>query len=240
MVSYAPRRSCTRVVALVLLVGSIGAPAAIAEQSEDPFEPVNRDIYAFNDAMDRWLLRPVAKGYDRVTPDPVQRSIGNVFDNLTTPGVALNQFLQGKPRKGLAGLGRFFVNSTLGAAGLFDIASRHGLPREQEDFGQTFQVWGAGRGPFLMLPFRGPANTTHAVGMLFDAFTNPVMLISPGRDRAITMAVDLVDTRADLLSAEELMSGDRYLFIRDAYRQRREYLVNDGAVESDPFLDDDF
>ncbi len=240
MIGHRPRPGGKRIVAAVLLGWLLALPAAARASSDDPLEPLNRDIYQFNDALDRWILKPVAKGYDRITPEPVQTSIGNVFDNLTTPGVALNQFLQGKPKRGLEGLGRFLVNSTLGVAGLFDVAGRHGLPAAEEDFGQTFAVWGVGQGPFLMLPFRGPATTTHAVGMVFDVFTNPLRLVSPNRDRAIAVAVNVIDTRASLLAAEELVSGDRYLFIRDAYLQRRQYLVDDGAVEEDPFLDEDF
>lgn len=239
MFSHRPHSGGKRFVAAALL-GSLFSAAALAQSPEDPLEPVNRDIFTFNDAVDRWVLKPVAKGYDKITPQPVQKGIGNVFNNLTTPGIALNQFLQGKPREGLGDLSRFLVNTTLGIGGIMDVAAKHGLPRDEEDFGQTFEVWGFGRGPFLMLPFRGPATTSHAVGMVFDAFTNPLLLVSPGRDRAALVVLNVIDIRADLLSAEELISGDRYLFIRDAYLQRREYLVNDGEVEEDPFLDDDF
>jgi phospholipid-binding lipoprotein MlaA len=221
---------------LVMLAGA-GSPAWAAEEG-DPLESLNRGIFTFNDQVDAWLLRPVAKGYDRITPDPVQRSIGNVFTNLATPGVALNQLLQGKPKRSLEDFTRFLVNSTVGVGGLFDVARANGLPRHEEDFGQTFAVWGLGRGPFLMLPFRGPADTGHALGMVLDAFTNPLMLVSPRRDQGAAVAVNVIDIRAGLLSSESLVSGDRYLFFRDAYQQRREYLIVDGQVEDDPFLDD--
>ncbi|MEQ8486766.1 MAG: VacJ family lipoprotein [Pseudomonadales bacterium] len=223
---------------LLLVVGAgLSSGTAYAAEGGDPLEPANRKIFAFNDGVDRWLLRPVAQGYDRVTPDPVQRSIGNVFTNLGTPGVALNQLLQGKPKRALEDFTRFLVNSTVGIGGLFDVARANGLPRHEEDFGQTFAVWGLGEGPFLMLPFRGPANTGHAVGMVLDAFTNPAMLLR-GRERAAAVAVNVIDVRASLLSSESLVSGDRYLFFRDAYQQRREYLILDGQIEEDPFLDD--
>ncbi|MDZ7669798.1 MAG: VacJ family lipoprotein [Gammaproteobacteria bacterium] len=212
--------------------------AVPAAGAEDPLEPANRKIFAFNDTVDRWVLRPVASGYDRVTPQPVQRGIGNFFENLGTPVVALNQVLQGKPKRGLGDFTRFLVNSTIGIGGLFDIAGRNGLPRHSEDFGQTLAVWTGGQGPFLTIPFRGPATTTHAVGMVLQGFASPLRLISPQRDRMIILAVDLIDTRADLLSTDRMVSGDRYLFIRDAYLQNREYQINDGQVECDPFLDD--
>ena len=126
------------------------------------------------------------------------------------------------------------------SCGIFDIASRNGLPRHEEDFGQTLAVWTGGQGAFITLPGRGPSSVTHAIGMVGDAFTNPVMLITPIRDRIAVTALNIVDIRADLLSSERLISGDEYLFIRDAYLQRRSYLINDGQVEEDPFLDEDF
>jgi phospholipid-binding lipoprotein MlaA len=222
-----------------LAVVALSFPLAAAG-AEDPWETANRRVAGFNDAIDGALLKPVAKSYDRVAPNPVQRGIGNVFENLTTPGIALNQFLQGKPRQGFSDVGRFVLNSTVGLVGLFDVASRAGLPKHEEDFGQTFRVWGIGDGRFVMLPFFGPATTTHAVGMVFDAFTNPLILVSPTRDRYALYAVNVIDSRAALLSAEALISGDRYLFIRDAYLQRREYLIADGMIEDDPFLDEDW
>lgn len=229
-------RICRGCRVMILALGVVCAAPAAAQ--EDPFEPMNRKIFAFNDTVDGWVLRPVARGYDRATPKPVKRSIGNFFDNLYTPVVAVNQVLQGKPKRGLEDITRFLVNSTVGIGGLFDIAGRNGLPRHDEDFGQTLAVWTGAQGPFLTLPFRGPATTSHAVGMVFDAFISPLRLLSPNRDRMIVMAVDIVDTRAGLLSTERLISGDRYLFIRDAYLQNRQYQVDDGAMDEDPFMDD--
>jgi phospholipid-binding lipoprotein MlaA len=220
-----------------LALFAAAGPAA-AKDAEDPLESVNRPIFKFNDAFDAWILKPVAQGYDKITPGPVDQGIGNVFENAGTPAIALNQLLQGKPRAALSDFTRFLVNTTVGLGGIFDIATRNGLPRHEEDFGQTFALWTGGQGPFLMLPGRGPATTTHAVGMVFNAFTNPVMLVSPNRDQYLITALDIVDTRAELLDTERLISGDRYLFIRDAYLQRRQYLINDGRVEEDPFLDD--
>lgn len=227
------RRALSTLLAGVLVLAAVPAAGA-----EDPWEPTNRKIFAFNDTVDRWVLRPVASGYDRATPQPVKRGIGNVFDNLGTPVVALNQVLQGKPKRGLGDFTRFLVNSTIGIGGIFDIARRNGLPKHDEDFGQTLAVWTGGQGPFLTIPLRGPATTTHAVGMILQGFTSPLLLISPNRDRMIIGAVDLIDTRANLLSTERMISGDRYLFIRDAYLQNRAYEISDGEVVEDPFLDD--
>jgi phospholipid-binding lipoprotein MlaA len=228
------------VFALVAGLGAAVPGVASAQETQDPFEGFNRKVFAFNDRVDAWILRPVARGYDTVTPDPVQRRIGNVYSNLATPFSAVNQLLQGKPRAGLSELTRFMVNTTVGIGGLFDVAAANGLPRREEDFGQTFAVWSGGQGPYLVVPFRGPATTTHAAGMVVSAITSPLRLISPTRDQIIIGAVEVVDARADLLSSERLISGDRYLFIRDAYLQSREYEINDGRVEEDPFLDDEF
>lgn len=242
MTSSTSSRVVTTILMLIFLAAAMSpltATSARAQESPDPFEPVNRRIFVFNDTIDRWLLKPVAQGYDTVTPDPLQRRVGNLFDNLQTPGVALNQLLQGKPKRSLMDLTRFVVNTTVGIGGLFDVASANGLPRHNEDFGQTFAVWAGGQqGPFVTLPFRGPASVSHATGMVFDAFTSPIRLVSPRRDQIIIIATDVVDSRAALLQQERLISGDRYLFIRDAYLQNRDYEINDGEIEDDPFLDD--
>lgn len=209
-----------------------------AAATEDPLEPVNRGVFWVNDKADRLAIRPVAKGYDTITPGPIKRGISNVFRNLGTPNTAINQFLQGKPRQGMSDLGRFLVNSTVGLLGWFDVASRSGLPHHDEDFGQTFAVWGVGSGAFLMLPGRGPTTVRDTVGDLLDFLTNPLTLISPDRDRYIAYGVGLLDTRAQLLAVDGLISGDPYVFVRDAYLQRREFLINDGIIEDDPFFDD--
>jgi phospholipid-binding lipoprotein MlaA len=233
-------RPCGRAAAVLLLAfAAVSQSIPAWAQDIDPLENVNRRIYAFNDRFDTWILRPVAQGYDRVTPEPVQRRIGNVFDNLYTPISAVNQVLQGKPKAGLSELTRFMVNSTVGIAGIFDVASANGLPEQHEDFGQTFAVWAGDRqGPFLVIPFRGPSTTTHAVGLVLNGFLSPLRLLSSNEERIIVGALEVVDARARLLSSERLISGDEYLFIRDAFLQNRQFQINDGTMEEDPFLDD--
>ena len=239
----APRPWIGRIRAIVLamlgLAALTGALAALPAHAEtrDPFEPANRRVWSFNETLDRWIVKPVARGYERL-PKPVRRGIGNVFENLGTPGTAINQFLQGKPGQGLSDTTRFLVNTTFGLLGLFDVATKGGLAKHEEDFGQTFAVWGIGSGPFVMLPALGPSTTTDTAGRVFDFFTNPVNLINPESDRLIVRGVGLVDTRAQLLNVEKAISGDRYLFVRDAFLQRRQYLINDGVIEEDPFLDE--
>ncbi len=208
----------------------------------DPWEPANRKVFAVNDFFDRLLVKPVARAYQRVVPKPIRRGVSNVFDNIDTPATALNQFLQGKPVRGLSDTGRFLINSTVGIAGIFDVATPMGLEPHQEDFGQTFGVWGAEPGNHVMVPFRGSSSVRDAIGLVFDAAASPLRLISPNPARYGTAAMYAVDVRVDLLAAENLISegGDRYLFMRDAFLQRRAYLVRDGAAEEDdPFLDDE-
>lgn len=214
--------------------------ATAAPKNPDPWQPLNRKLYGFNKFFDRWLLKPVAKGYDKVMPDPLQRGVSNVFDNLLTPWVAANQFFQAKPRNGFSDLARFFVNTTMGIGGIFDIASRGGIAKHEEDFGQTLLVWGLPAGPYLVIPFLGPSTVTTAVGRIPDSYANPIRYIENERTRYGIYALFFIDTRARLLEAETLISGDEYLFIRDAYLQRRQFLVDDGKVEVDPFYDEEF
>lgn len=230
-----------RPISLVLLCVFLAAPGVCAaeERNVDPWEGMNRKIYAFNDAADRWVLKPVAKGYTKVVPRVVRRGVSNFFVNILYPIVIVNQFLQGKWKAGFSDTGRFLLNSTLGIGGLFDPATDAGLPLNQEDFGQTFAKWGVGSGPFLVLPFLGPSTIRDGVGTACAMPLSPWTYVDDERVRYGAAALFAIDTRAALLEAEELVSGDRYTFIRDAYLQRREFLIHDGVVEDD-FLDEDW
>ena len=235
----------SKVLVTFLLAGSLGiawVPPVLAE-TPDPWQTFNRKVFAFNDFLDRWVLKPVAQGYKKVVPVPVRRSVGNAFRNIETPATAINQFLQGKPREGFSDTGRFLVNTTLGIVGFFDVASRMGIPKHQEDFGQTFGRWGAGSGNHVMLPLRGSSTVRDTFGMVLDTIINPLRFISPVEAQYGTYALYFTDIRVDLLAAESLMneSGDAYLFQRDTFLQRREYLVQDGeSEEEDPFLSEDY
>jgi phospholipid-binding lipoprotein MlaA len=212
-----------------------------AARDPDPWIGMNRSLWGFNDALDRVLLRPIARGYRAITPDLLEEGISNFFDNLQVPGTALNQLLQGKPRQMVSDVGRFAVNSTFGVLGVFDVATRTGLPQHDEDFGQTLAVWGIPQGPYFMIPIRGPSTVTYAGGMFVDALTNPIRYVRNVRVRNVTYGLYFLDLRKRLLTAEVLVSGDEYLFIRDAFLQRRNFLIRDGEFEEDPFMDfDDF
>tara|TARA_R110002095_G_scaffold32443_5_gene30846 strand:- start:1704 stop:2393 length:690 start_codon:yes stop_codon:yes gene_type:complete len=203
----------------------------------DPYESLNRKVMRFNDSADRWVLKPAAKAYTFVTPVPVRNSIHNFFNNLGYPTVALNQLLQGKGELGLKDSARFLINSTLGIVGLFDVATKMGLEAHEEDFGQTFATWGAGSGAYLIIPFWGPVTTRSGIGDIGASFTYPVRYVDDVATRNTLMGAWAVDKRASLLAAESLISGDRYQFIRDAYLQRRKFLIEDGSIDVDPFID---
>ena len=211
-----------------------------AAATEDPWQGVNRKVFQFNEWTDSKILRPTAVAYDEYVPRLVRSGVGNVFDNVFTPAVALNQLLQGKPKRSLSDAGRFLVNTTIGLGGLFDVATRVGMAKHDEDFGQTFAVWGAGSGYYVVLPFLGPSNVRDSFGLALSSLINPVRFISPVEDRAAVTALYVVDLRAGLLGIDELVTGDKYLFRKDTYVQRREFLINDGVSDEDPFEDDGF
>jgi len=211
-----------------------------AGQPSDPWQGMNRKVFAFNNTMDRWVLKPVAKGYAKVTPHLLRRGISNFFSNLSYPLVIVNDFLQGKFADGASDTGRFVMNTTLGIGGLFDPALGAGLEPHDEDFGQTFAKWGAGSGPYLVLPFLGPSDVRDGLGSAVGIAAQPIRyLIDDERTRYGLTALNFIEIRASLLDAEQLISGDRYIFMRDAYLQRREYQIKDGQV-TDEFFDEDW
>jgi phospholipid-binding lipoprotein MlaA len=211
---------------------------------QDPWEGFNRKMFAFNDTLDRWVLKPVAKGYDFLIPDLVQSGIGNFFSNLSEVGNVGNDILQWKWKKAGVDSGRFVVNSTIGIAGLFDVASEIGLEQgDGEDAGQTFEAWGIKQGPYVVLPFFGPSTVRETFARPVDMFLDPVFYVDDTGTRVGLTATRLVHNRYELFEQEALLSGDRYLFIRDAYLQRRQYLYNDGEISDsyeDDFGDEDF
>lgn len=203
----------------------------------DPWQGVNRATHAFNETADKYFLKPVARGYDKITPKFVRRAVGNFFSNLDDVNNLANNLLQGKMGAGISDLGRLLVNSTIGLGGILDPASSMGLEKHEEDFGQTFSVWGLPRGPYLVIPFLGPSTVTDALGRPVNGVLDPLIYMHPVDHRNRLLFTRVVHDRAQLLSAERAVFGDRYIFIRDAYLQRRQYLVNDGKV-NDPFADD--
>lgn len=219
---------------VLLAVFLLPVQAFADEPNPDPFESWNRKVFTFNDWADRYMLRPVAVGYTKVTPDPVERGISRMFSNIGEVPTVLNSLLQGKPSRAANSTGRFLVNSTVGLLGFFDVARHVGLEKaEGEDFGQTLGRWGVPSGPYVVLPLLGSSTLRDAPSLLVDMYANPIYYMEDEGARLGVVAVGVVSTRANLLDAETLISGDRYLFIRDVYLQRREFLVRDGEVEDD-------
>ena len=215
----------------------VSVQANQADVGSDPFETFNRKMFQFNTTADRYLLKPIAKVYDKLTPQFVNNGITRFFKNLSEPVSSLNALLQGKPVNASRNLGRFVLNTTVGVLGVMDVATKLGLEAETEDFGQTLAVWGVNSGPYLMLPLLGPS-TFRGVGAKIPAsYTNPVSYVDHVPTKNTLIAVELIDARADVLSMESLISGDRYIFIRDTYFQRLEYNINDGDI-ADSFEDD--
>ncbi|SEQ07409.1 phospholipid-binding lipoprotein MlaA [Amphritea atlantica] len=198
----------------------------------DPWEGFNRAMFSFNDTVDRYALKPAAQGYKAVTPDIIETGVSNFFGNLSDVGSTLNSALQLKGEDAGQSLARVVFNTTIGLGGIIDVATPMGLPEHNEDFGQTLGYWGVETGPYLVLPLLGPSNIRDGLGLIPDSMVDPVGEVDPIRTRNQLYGLRIIDTRANLLAAEELLTGDRYTAMRDAYLQRREFLVNDGKVAS--------
>ncbi len=201
----------------------------------DPWEKLNRFTFGFNDTLDRYTLKPVAKVYDWATPEFVSDGVGNFFDNLGEPMNFVNNTLQLKFRDAGVDMSRFLFNSLLGGLGVVDVATRMGLQRSDEDLGQTLGAWGVGSGPYFVMPFFGPSTARDFGSKFPENFFNYTYTgyISDVRVRNSWFALDLVDTRAGLLEREKLIRGDRYTFVRNAFLQNREYKVKDGNVQDE-------
>lgn len=200
---------------------------------EDPWESFNRKVFRFNDTLDRWALKPLAKGYQTVTPDVVEDGVHNVFRNLGEVRNLANNLLQLKMHDAGVDTSRFIFNTTFGVLGFFDVATKMGLQRNSEDFGQTLGFWGMKSGPYLMLPLLGPSTVRDSVALIPERFISPYRYINDVPVRNSLFGLNIVDTRADLLAAERLMTGDKYRFLRNAYLQNREFKVQDGNVIDD-------
>jgi phospholipid-binding lipoprotein MlaA len=224
-----PLRAAAAVLVAMLAAGCATSPGRTV--NDDRWEGFNRGVYKFNDAVDRAALKPVAKGYQKITPRWMRIGIGNFLGNLEYPSTMVNQFLQGKPKQGLRDTGRFLLNSTLGLAGLFDVATAVGLEANDEDLGQTLAVWGVGSGPFVNLPFFGPSSLRDAPTRMVDFFFDPITYIDPPWEVVWgERALDVVHSRAELLPLDGTLQRtyDPYAFVRDAWVQQREFTIFDG------------
>ena len=206
----------------------------------DPWESLNRKTHAFNDAIDKAVLEPVARGYVKVVPAPAREGVNNFFDNLEDIGTSLNNFLQGKPREGASDAGRFLVNSVFGIFGLWDVATPLGLEKHYEDFGQTLGRWGVQSGPYFVIPFLGPSTARDAPARAVDPSWYYGEAVDPEGLWWGLWTLEKVRSRANLFQAQSVLAEaalDEYSFIRDAWLQRRRSQVYDG---NPPRIKDDF
>lgn len=232
-------------IVMFALVGSGCATVSGERDPSDPFEGYNRAIYNFNDSVDKGVLKPVARGYEKVIPRPVRRDISNIFSHLGDVLVLVNDLLQLKPGQAVSDFSRLFVNSTVGLFGLIDVASHWDIPKHHEDFGQTLGRWGFSSGPYLMIPFLGPSTLRDGIGLIPQYQLDPVLDIKDETPRYGAVVLRGVNDRAKLLKASRVLEDaalDPYVFLRDAYLQRRQNLVYDGNPPEEDFedFDDDF
>ena len=223
---------------LLMLSVLMMAACASIQQTErvekiDPFERVNRVVFSFNETADQYVIKPIAEGYKFVLPELVRTGVTNFFSNINDVLIGANNLLQGKPANAASDIGRFFINSTVGILGLFDVATDMGLDKNREDFGQTLGVWGFSDGPYIVLPFFGASNIRDTVGFIVDVETD--FMINTNKlnsDEKIAInSLRIINRRADLLDAGQLLEDaafDKYSFLRDGYLQRRRNQIYDG------------
>ena len=203
----------------------------------DPFEEINRKTYEFNEKIDSKILKPSAEIYSSFPPG-IKKGVTNFFNNLEEVDTSVNQLLQGKPKESLTDITRFFINTTIGIAGFFDVATKMGLERHEEDFGQTLAVWGVGEGPYLMLPLLGPSTLRDTLSRPVSSFLSVTFHMTETDVNIALKSVDALETRERLLEVESLLSGDKYSFVKDAYIQSMYYEIKDGIDVEDKFVDD--
>lgn len=218
-------------LSVMIMTGCAGKSA----HKDDPWEGWNRGVYKFNKAVDTAIAKPVTLGYKAVTPDIVEEGISNIFDNLEDIPTMLNNLLQGKIGDSFSDLGRVLINTTIGIGGIWDPASKMGLEKHDEDFGQTLGAWGVGSGPYVMLPFLGPSTLRDAPALFVDSELDPINQIDHIPTRNSVKLVELIDRRAELLVLEAQLEDviDEYAFVRDVYLQNRQFRVLDGDIPLD-------
>ena len=213
------------------------------EKDPDPWRKFNEKMHGFNETLDKYILKPVAKGYKKITPEPLDKGITNFFSNLREPINFVNDLLQAKPGESVIDLGRFTVNSTVGLLGFFDVATGLEWHRNREDFGQTLGKWGVPSGPYIVIPFLGPSTVRDGLAKVPESFTNLNPIVAATDDTGVVVGstvINIIDSRADLLELEKILFGNRYVAMRDVYLQTREFDVTDGNVEDDFMSDDDW
>ncbi|CAH2782999.1 MAG: Outer-membrane-phospholipid-binding lipoprotein MlaA [uncultured Paraburkholderia sp.] len=218
-------------VAMAAVAVSAGCTTVQTPTKGDPLEGLNRTIFTVNDRLDQYALKPVAKGYVFITPQPVRDSVTNFFSNIGDVYIAANNLLQLKITDGVEDIMRIVINMVFGVGGLFDVATLAKLPKHENDLGLTLGHYGVPAGPYLVLPLFGPSTVRDAVGSIGNYYVNPLSYIDPAGLSWALYGLNIVNTRANLLNASDVLEGatlDKYSFVRNAYLQRRQYLLSDG------------
>ncbi len=208
-----------------------------SDETKDPFENLNRKTFEFNENLDENFVMPVAEAYSKFPPK-IKIGISNFFNNLEEVDTFVNQLLQGKPKQSINDLTRFLINTTVGLGGFIDVASKIGLERHEEDFGQTLAVWGVGQGPYIMLPVLGPSTLRDTLSRPVSSFLSVTFHMTETDVNIALKGIDAIETREKLLGIESLLSGDKYSFVKDAYIQSMMYEIKDGIDVKDDFIDD--
>lgn len=215
---------------------------------DDPFESFNRSMFAFNEGVDKYAFKPAAKGYNFIMPSIASKGVSNFFSNIDDIVVFFNQLLQFKLAEATATSARFVFNTTFGLLGLIDVASHMDLPKKNEDFGQTLAVWGLPSGPYMVLPFLGPITVRDTAGLAVDwTYFDPIFKRQTLKQSLVTLTIKYIDLRAGLIKASNILDDtvpDKYAFVRDAWKLRREFLIYDGNppvefTDEELFEDDD-
>ena len=215
-----------------ILIISAGLVFSLSAYGEvDPFEDINQVTHKFNTKIDESFAAPIAEIYVKIMPDKLEIGVSNFVANYEDVNIGLNNLLQGKIKDGSSDIVRLLVNSTIGVLGFVDVASKMGLEKHDEDFGQTLGYWGISSGPYIVLPFLGPSSLRDTVAEIPDAFLGGLFFVDHERTAYELTLVDLLETRARYLGMESLVIGDEYLFYRDAYFQNREYEILDGIMD---------
>ena len=222
---------------IFIIISFIFSATIYSSEVNDPFENINRKTFEFNENLDEKILKPTAKFYSKFPPR-IKNGITNFFNNLEEVDTCVNQLLQGKPKKSANDLTRFLINSTVGLGGFIDVASKMGLERHEEDFGQTLAVWGVGEGPYIMLPGLGPSTLRDTFSKPVSSFLSVTFHMTETDVNITLKSIDAIETRERLLDVESLLSGDKYAFVKDAYIQSIQYEVKDGIDVQDDFVDD--
>lgn len=222
-----------RCAAMIVCAAALGGCATVTTPSKgDPFESYNRTMFTINDTVDRYALKPVAKGYVWAVPEPVRNSVTNFFSNIGDVYIAANNLMQLKIADGVSDIMRVAINTVFGVGGLFDVATLAKLPKHVGDFGLTMGHYGVPPGPYVVLPLLGPSTVRDSAGLVVDYFGNPLTYVSPDSVSWALYGVNLINTRANLLDVSDLLADaalDKYTFVRNTYLQRRQFLITGGG-----------